>query len=269
MKTAFPFIYIAGVARSGTSWVGQVLNSSPRVAYRFQPFFAYEFQGRLNEDSSPRDFQQVLSELRKADTPFLTQVDKVSSGLYPAFGKVDVPDVLVFKENRYQSLVPQAVRKVPELGLLAIIRNPCAVLNSWRKNPKEFPAGSDFVREWRHGMCKNTGPQDCFGYYRWKEAAHQYLDLAEQFPERVYVLRYEDAVRNPSGVFANVFDFFGLSFEQQTAEFLAKSTSTHSENYYAVFKEASVADRWRDELEPEIAAEIEEDLRGTRLACFL
>lgn len=269
MKPTFPVIYIAGVARSGTSWVGQVLNSCPQVAYRFQPFFAYEFKGRLHEDSPPEDFRQVFSEMRQADTPFLTQSDKIASGQYPAFVKAAVPDILVFKENRYQSLVPQALRKVPELGLLAVVRNPCAVLNSWRKNPKEFPLGSDFAREWRHGMCKNTGPQDCFGYYRWKEAANQYLDLEAQFPKRVRVLRYEDAVANPAGVFQEVFSFFGLPFGSQTISFLADSTSTNSDSYYAVYKDASVADKWREEFEPEIAAEIQADLSGTRLARFI
>lgn len=31
-------IYVAGVARSGTSWIAQILNSHPDVCFRFQPF---------------------------------------------------------------------------------------------------------------------------------------------------------------------------------------------------------------------------------------
>jgi len=235
MNQMFPVIYIAGVARSGTSWIGQVFNSSPRVCYRFQPFYSYEFKGRLHEDSSVEEFRKVFSEMPKADTPFLTQADKVISGQYPKFEKVQSPDVLTFKENRYLSLASRALRNVPELGLLAVVRNPCAVLNSWRGNPKEFPSGSVFEEEWRHGMCKNTGPQDCFGYYRWKEAANQYLDLKEQFPGRVYVLRYEDAVANPSEVFQSVFKFFGLPVTAQTISFLTYSTSASSEDYYSVY----------------------------------
>ena len=269
MTATFPVIYIAGVARSGTSWIGQVFNSCPRVAYRFQPFFSYEFKGRLHEDSGCDDFRQVFHEMLQADTPFLTQADKVASGQYPSFAKIAAPDILVFKENRYQSLVPQALRKAPELGLLAVVRNPCAVLNSWRKNHKEFPPGSDFAREWRHGMCKNSGPQDCFGYYRWKEAANQYLDLEAQHPGRVLLLRYEDAVADPGSVFRDAFAFFGLPFLEQTTAFLADSTSAHSDNYYAVYKDASVADKWKEEIEPAIAEEIHADLSGTRLARFL
>lgn len=264
-----PIIYIAGVARSGTSWIGQVFNSSPMVNYLFQPFFAYEFQGRVNEDSSASEFNLLFNEMRQTQTPFLTQQDKVDSGLYPKFTKDITQDILVFKENRYQYLVPQIVRKIPEAGVLAVVRNPCAVLNSWRKNPKEFPLGSDFFQEWRHGMCKNTGPQDCFGYYRWKEAANQYLDLELQYPDRVKVLRYEDAVMNPIAVFQDVFSFFGLPFTTETLNFLSRSVSSHSDDYYSVFKEASVADKWRSEMPHEIVEEIYSDLKGTRLSRYL
>ena len=34
-------VAIFGVPRSGTSWLGQIFNSSPMVAYRFQPLFSY------------------------------------------------------------------------------------------------------------------------------------------------------------------------------------------------------------------------------------
>ena len=42
--------YLAGVARSGTSWLGQIFDSSPEVRYSFQPLFSYEFKNRVNEN---------------------------------------------------------------------------------------------------------------------------------------------------------------------------------------------------------------------------
>lgn len=269
MRENFPYIYVTGVARSGTSWIGQVLNSSHNVVFRFQPFFAYEFKGRVDEDSDAPEFRKVFAAMAATESEFLTQEDKIASGLYPRFEKAGDAETLVMKENRYQSLVPQLVRKVPELGLLAVVRNPCAVLNSWRKNAKEFPPGNDFAKEWRHGMCKNMGPEDCFGYYRWKEAANQYLDLLAQFPQRVFLLRYEDAVHSPSQSFQEVFAFFDLHFGSQSEKFLEQASSEHSANYYSVYKSPSVADSWREELPLSIVDEIHDDLKGTRLDQFL
>ena len=42
-------IAIHSVPRSGSSWLGQILNSSLKVCFRFQPLFSYAFKDYLNE----------------------------------------------------------------------------------------------------------------------------------------------------------------------------------------------------------------------------
>jgi len=97
---------------------------------------------------------------------FLSQEDKRKEGLYPIFQKVNSASTLAFKTCRYQYLLDQFLRKIPEVYLLGIIRNPCAVINSWFKNPKEFPVGSDQRKEWRIGGCKNQGrEEEFFGFF--------------------------------------------------------------------------------------------------------
>ncbi|HKX46391.1 MAG TPA: sulfotransferase [Planctomycetota bacterium] len=262
-------VYLAGVARSGTSWIGQILAAHPRVRFRFQPLFAYEFQGRVDEGSPAEAYERLFDELFESRADFLLQRDKRASGEYPELRETGAEDVLAFKENRYQSVIAPMLRRVPRLSVVGIVRNPCAVLNSWRQNAKEFPPGADFEREWRHGLCKNRGPQDYFGYYRWKEVAHLYLDLAAQHPERFHLLHYEQAVREPAAEAAKLLAFCGLGPDPAVDAFVRASTSTHHASYYAVFKGAEVADRWRAEMPPHVVAEIEADLCGTRLERFL
>jgi hypothetical protein len=175
----------------------------------------------------------------------------------------------VFKENRYQSLLAPMLRRVPALKGVGIVRHPCAVLNSWRKHPKEFPPGSDIRAEWRFGNCKNKGNEDYFGYYKWKEVAHLYLDLQDQDSRRFRCVRYEELVRSPLIEIPKLFEFAGVSYGEQTRRFLVESSKTHSDSYYAVYKDSSVADQWRTELDPAIVAEVLADLRGTRLEVFV
>ncbi len=260
--------YLAGVARSGTSWIGQVFNSSPDVCFRFQPLFAYELKNHVNEDSPGSAYEQLFRDMMAADTPFLTQADKLASGEYPRFAKAATPRDLVFKENRYQSMLEPMLRRVPSLKAIGIIRHPCAVLNSWRKNPKEFPPGSELLAEWRFANCKNKGDEDYFGYYKWKEVANLYLDLEQQYPDRFRLLRYEDAVAAPEAAFVDLFRFAGIAYVEQTRDFLERSRRAHSESYYAVFKDVSVVNKWRGELDQYIISEIAADLRGTRLERF-
>ena len=43
-------IAIHSAPRSGSSWLGQILNSSPKVCFRFQPLFSYAFKDYLNDN---------------------------------------------------------------------------------------------------------------------------------------------------------------------------------------------------------------------------
>ncbi|MFT5635026.1 MAG: hypothetical protein ACI89T_000457 [Cognaticolwellia sp.] len=261
--------YIAGVARSGTSWLGQIFDSAVNVNFRFQPLFSYEFKNKVNEDSSALEFEQLLVEMHDTATPFLTQEDKRSSGQYPNFPKNKVRDHLVFKENRYQNIIEPMMRKVPTMKLVAIIRNPNAALSSWMKNQKEFPAGSTPKDEWRYGDCKNQGHEDFFGYYKWKEVANMYLDLADKWPDRVYLIKYEDLVNAPLLMTEEMFSFCDISMDKQTSDFLSLSTKSHDNSPYSVFKSKQVIDNWKSDFDPYITQEIFQDLQGTRLEKFI
>ncbi len=261
-------IFVAGAARSGTSWLGQIVDSSPRVRFRFQPLFAYAFQGRIDEDSTADQFQELFRDMYRSDDPFLLQKDKREEGIYPKFLKSDAEDFLAFKENRYQYVIEPMLRKSHNMIVVAIVRNPCAVINSWMKNPKEFPPGSSPRAEWRHGSCKNSGPQDFFGFYKWKELAGLYLDLRRKYPEKVYVVRYEDLVEHPAQQVAEIFSFANLPLEPQTERFVKESTARHDESPYAVYKSSLVAYQWKQELDSYIAAEIQADLKHTRFEQF-
>jgi hypothetical protein len=267
--TAERTIWIAGVARSGTSWLGQIFNSHPAVRFRFQPLFAYEFKNQINEDSSSNEFNQFLNELWNSETEFLTQADKVASGEYPHFGDSDSQSVLAFKENRYQSMIEPMLRKIPSMHLVGIVRHPCAVIHSWSRNSREFPAGSVLRDQWRFGQCKNETPADYFGYYKWKEVANLYLDLTAKYPERAKTIRYADLLQQPEALAQAVLNHCGLDLSPGVKQFLVASRQQKSQSYYSVFNSKSNDHAWREKLDPHIASEIEADLAGTRLEPFL
>ena len=262
-------LWLGGVARSGTSWLGQIFNSHPAVRFRFQPLFAYEFKKRINEDSSADEYAEFLNELWDSDTEFLTQADKVRTGEYPQFEASGSEQVLAFKENRYQSVIEPLLRRIDRAHFIGLIRHPCAVINSWSKNSREFPDGSILRDEWRFASCKNNGPEDYFGFYRWKEVANLYLDLQEKWPDRALVIRFEELVRHRVEVCHRLFRLVGLELDDQTSAFLDQSGSQHSGSYYSVYKSPDVVDCWQRELDPYITSEIHADLAGTRLARFL
>lgn len=261
-------IYIGGVARSGTSWIGQIFNSSPIVNYKFQPLFSYEFRDKINEDSSTEEYQLFFEELYKNNSDFLTQIDKVEKNVYPKFSKEN-ESILVFKENRFQSIIEPIMRKCDNVTFIGVIRNPCATLYSWSQNEKEFPKGSDILKEWRFANCKNKGNEDYFGYYKWKEVANSYLDLKQVYNDRVILIHYDDFINGTEEKVKVIFDKLEIPYTDQSKKFLVKSGKGKDENYYSVFKGKSNRDKWMAEFPLYIQNQIKADLNGTRLEKYL
>ena len=263
-------VIVAGAARSGATWLGEILNSSFDVTYRFQPLFSYAFKARVNINSTYEEYELFLQELYESCDPFLLQTEQREAGNLPHFIKNESPHVLVMKKARYHYLHIRFLKYFPNVKLIAIVRNPCAVISSWISNPKEFPIGSDAWLEWRLGACKNQGkPENFFGFYKWRESTNIFIDLQSMFPERVRVIRYEDLVDDPINIGKSLFSFAGIPFGDQSQQFLAKTNEHHSENPYAVYKNKSVKDNWKHKLDLRIVNDIEQELIGTQLETFI
>ena len=267
-------ISIHGVPRSGTSWLGQIFNRHSEVLYRFQPLFSYRFRGKIGPDASSDDIRAFLNELYEVNG------DDFIAGNWPAqksndfpqnmaFHKKDQPGVMVMKEVRYHYLIEKFINVVPNMKIIGIIRNPCAVIYSWMANPKEFKKEWNILSEWRHASKKNQGrPEEYFGYDKWKELATFFLNLERKYPENFLLVQYEHLVSKPIETISQVFSFAKLEIERQVLDFIKASQSYHIDDVYALYKSPSVKDRWRSELDPRISAEIMRDIKDTDLERF-
>src|SRR5258705_10876641 len=91
-------IGIHGVPRSGTSWLGQIFNSHPQVAFRFQPLFSYAFKSYLNLNSSKVEMDDFFERIFLSDDYFINMKDSEIHKNYPVFQKNPQPQVLMYKE---------------------------------------------------------------------------------------------------------------------------------------------------------------------------
>lgn len=272
-EVSFHTVSIHGVPRSGTSWLGQIFDSHPDVAYRHQPLFAYRFKDRLNLKSSPEDVSRFLHELYEvSDDEFILDVKRRESAaaFWQRAVKENRPRYLVMKMVRYHHLLQLFLENITDARVIGIVRHPCAVINSWLQAPKEFRAGWSAQEEWRYAPKKNAGRIEEFnGFEKWKELASLFLALEEANPQRFYLVRYEDLVANAAQITRDLFDFVGLDTPDQALRFLQISQSRHCEDPYSVLKHPRVKDRWRAQLDPTIVDEIMHDIERTALARFL
>ena len=269
-KEEYYKVALFGVPRSGTSWIGEILNSSPNTAYRYQPLFSFAHKDYLTNASPKAQINDFFFKLLSCDDDFTNQKKRRKSGDFPMFEKNDTTHI-IFKEVRYINILMNMMRKAENVILVAVIRNPLSVINSWLRAPREFreDLGWSEKEEWRYALKKNLNrPEEYNGFEKWKEATQLFLQLKKIFPKRVYILRYSHLLRNTVQESQNLFKFIKLNFTEQTKTFINNSTSEEREDAYSVYRKNQSDDKWRKELDPTIAEEILTDLRASDLEIF-
>ncbi|MGM7683384.1 sulfotransferase family protein [Cytobacillus sp. Hm23] len=264
-------ISIHGVPRSGTTWLGQVLDSSPQVRYKYQPLFSYAFKDRLNLQSKNEEILNFYRELYYKSDDFLDQVKQKEIGIHPKFTvKNKHPKYLVTKMVRYHYLIPHLISNVSNIKFLLIVRNPCGVLNSWKKAPREFNREWDFKDQWEFAQNKNMfRPEEYFGFNKWKEATKLFLEMERLYKERVMLIKYEELVENPMKVTKHIYKFFNIDLSIQTEDFIDSSTKIFLDDIYSVYKGQKDVNDWKGELDQNIVRKIYESLENTEFERFL
>ena len=270
MSPALHAVAIHGAPRSGTSWLGQLFNSCPTVAYRYQPFFSHAFRGRIGEASDAGAIGAFFSDLVDTTDDFVLQQGAGSlAAAPPAFDKVR-PTHLVYKEVRFHQLLPILLERMPALRAIGIVRDPRSVIASWTNAPREFDPAWSIEAEWRSALKKNAGlDENWYGYDRWKQLAQLFQRLHGQHPARLHLVRYEDLVASTEQVVEELFHFVGLEMGRQTRAFLDESRSRDDGDPYGVFRRHAGSRPGIGDIPARIARQIEDDLRGTALARYL
>lgn len=257
-------VAIFGVPRSGTSWLGQIFNSSPDVVYRYQPIFAYSFEETLSEDSSSKEIQRFHNELLLTEDDFVCQKKNISGNNPPQFAKNNATH-LVWKEVRYLNIIENLIQR-SSIKVIGIIRHPCGVLKSWMRAPKEFDSDWSIEEEWRYAEKKNSGDHEFYGYERWLQATRMFKELEESYPEQFKAVTYEGLLNNLAGQAASLFDFVELAMFEQTRGFLEESTTQSSDDPYGVYRKGKKGNEWKEKLSSAISNQILKDQRFIELA---
>jgi hypothetical protein len=262
---------VHGTPRSGTTWVGQIIDSSPEVRYKYQPLFSESFKDRIWVRSSKEDILRTFEEIYNKKDEFLDRKKQKHQGIHKRFSKKDSkPDYLAVKHVRYHYLIPHLLKTLNNILVIGIVRHPCGVLNSWRKAPREFLPQHDFRKNWRFAEDRTDfKPEEYYGFHKWKELTKMFLEMEKRFPNRFYLIRYENLVKYPLEESQKLFDFCNLFFSKQSEKFLNESITFFNDDIYSVYKGGKKVDDWKDEMDEDIIQTISEELEGTEFQRFL
>jgi len=262
--------WLTGMPRSGTTWVSQFFAASPNVRVKFCPLFSYAFKNCMTLDDDATAWQEFFNRVYVTADEYMDQLHLKRQGLIPHFqNKNPAPETLFIKSNRHHHLTENLMRLLPDLRMIALVRNPMAMMNSWLNNSSEFPAGAEPLQEWRSGSCRKTGTGEFWGFDDWKRVTTMHLNLYDRYPDRFFLYRYEDCLRDPHGQARSMFSSLDIEYSKYVDEFIRTSHSSHNDSTRSVFKSGQAPDKWKGTLDPRIIDGIVADLSGTALGRFL
>lgn len=252
------YLFLSGMARSGTSWLGKIFASHPDILYHYEPFNLRNVRENI---PAALKFWDYLPELRtlcqegnfeEAARRFaipLARFENVRDHILdrePFFPQPQDPKIMAIKED-FTGL-EKAIWVFGQV--VTIVRNPLPMLNSlW--NHTEFGR--------HYGMASFA--------QRWAENYSRVLELQETWPDFINIVRYEDLVAAPESAAKALFAWAGIDLHPEVSKFLRESVSRHEADPYSVFKDpAQVADDYKKRLSAPVVEAVKRTIQGSRAA---
>lgn len=247
------------VPRSGSTWLGEIINSCPEVKYKFQPNFAYSFEHELTDYSTQSEIETFFEKLYNTDDAFINGNLSISGQQKTYnFDKRDIT-TLCFKETHFLNIIENLL-KSSSIKVVGLVRSPFAVINSWLNIPKEFKPEWDISQEWEKAERKNKGLKThYFGYDKWKEASFLFLKLRAFYPNQFYLMNYDDLITDIDSQVKMLFQFLEMPYTSQTVDFITQSSLSQNDDAYSVFKQKRNDLGWQSSLPEFIQNDIKKD----------
>ena len=251
-------IVVTGMARSGTSWVGKLLQASGEVTYINEPLNPdhppgrspgvldaqverhYQYISEQHEDGWLAAFDEMLqlryhvgAELRQNRSPYdLARMTKYATSFLA--GRMLGRRALL--DDPYALLAAEWLADRLGCRVVVIVRDPAAMVASWRRLGWTTDLGEllhqpalmrDWLEPYRVEMeALAAAPGDLAGRVAtlWRLL---YL-LAAEFERRcpaVSVVRYEDLAADPVSSFAGLYAALGLTFGERAEREVVRSTT--------------------------------------------
>lgn len=228
-------ISIHSTPRSGSSWLLSIFDSLSRTKCVYQPLWSYAFKNRLNGLSSTQnDFKQFIKDIKETEDDYCCMKTSYHTNNGEndilTFDKIDNEHV-VMKHTTHHYLIEKMIEFNKDIKIIGLIRNPEFVIESQMK------AKHENLKDWLNGTDKNSNlEENYFGFNKWLELNNYFITLKEKYPNNVYLIKYEDLLKNTKVEIEKLFHFCSFQLEKSTIDFINESMSKNDDYDYSVFR---------------------------------
>jgi hypothetical protein len=242
-------IFLAGNARSGTTWISDIINFRNEYRYMFEPFHPYKvdacqgFQYRqyLRPDNKNERFLACANSVLTG---------RVRNGWIDSRNKKILSQQRLIKDVRANLMLKWIHVNFSGIPIILLFRHPCAVANSWMK--LNWDAGLEHFLLQKDLMEDHLNPfqeemesaNDTFEKNIFSWCVQYYVPLKQFKKDEMYLAFYEKFCENPHYEATKLFSFLGKRSDDFA---FAKLTRPSSESRAdsAIRSGDSLVNSWR------------------------
>lgn len=213
-QLAAPPIFVVGAARSGTTWVYDILTAHPQVAGLYESWLFTPAHGlgalftSMHWADKPTGLGRVLSRAALLETTRLTATDLMSHALFPEHR------YLVEKSPSHIFAIELINEIFPAARFIHVIRDGRDVAVSVRA------ASRSWMPSWRNtfGNSIRTSSQT------WKNSVQRGREQGQRLGDRYLEVRYEQIKQEPIASYRRMFDFCGILYDDSVLQQIYEKT---------------------------------------------
>jgi hypothetical protein len=224
-------LFLAGTARSGTTWLSDLINFRNDYRYVFEPF-----HGERVPETRSFGFRTYLRP--DAEAPELTSITReilcgrIRNPWTERFNRRLIARQRLIKEVRANLFLKWLREKFPELKIVFVLRHPCAVAQSHStKNYgdsleallQQRELVSDFLAPHRDFLANLEG---CFERAVALWCIETLVPLSQLAPGDVHLMFYEDLLQDAEGTLRRLFNYLGRPFDPAIERVLTRPSAT-------------------------------------------
>lgn len=217
-------VLLAGAARSGTTWLADIINYKNDYRLMFEPFQAR----KVNLVNNFKHGQYIRPENK--DEKFLSPAREIFSGKFKHPGWVDSHNRKVFCRRRlvkviHANLMLKWIKvNFPEIPIILLLRHPCAVALSrlrlkhwdWTPDFKECISQNQLFDDYLKPVKNHIDKVDnLFDMHIFSWCIANYIPLQQFKPGEIHIVFYERLCTDPQEEVRKLFAFLGSSYNEK------------------------------------------------------
>jgi hypothetical protein len=249
-------VFLAGVARSGTTWISDILNYENEYRYIFEPFDS----DRVKICREFKDRQYIRP--NNKEERFLKPARAILSGRIRSewsdrLNKNSTSNKKLIKDVRANLFLKWLHNNFPDTRIVLVLRHPCAIASSriklkWKTSLNKYLAQRElmedflnpFRKELERSEHKYEGNEDIFENSIFAWCIQNYVPL-KQFKEgEIYILFYEKLCTQSKFEIKQLFDFLGKEYDDKALTTFNKP-SVVSQSESSIIAGGSLIDSWK------------------------